>query len=163
MLRLAEQCLERAKSFIGKSVDPPDRTTAVSPASPSSFSQPEPMCLDVLPATAATSSGEYVLSHWNWFVTLSSLESWSLPLGPQTKSDQCVFKWFYPVRHSWNHCLSFLPSRFSPFIWYSYWLWKQPNKKWWSQTPIRWWQNASAFRASSNLSEITDSSVTGHW
>lgn len=59
MLRLAEQCLERAKSFIGKSVEASDRTTAVSPASSSSPGQPEPMYLDVLPATA-TSSGEYV-------------------------------------------------------------------------------------------------------
>uniref|UniRef100_A0A669AXJ2 VPS9 domain containing 1 n=1 Tax=Oreochromis niloticus TaxID=8128 RepID=A0A669AXJ2_ORENI len=33
MLTLAEQCLERAKSFIGKSTEPPDLSTAVVPAS----------------------------------------------------------------------------------------------------------------------------------
>uniref|UniRef100_A0A8C4HE15 VPS9 domain containing 1 n=1 Tax=Dicentrarchus labrax TaxID=13489 RepID=A0A8C4HE15_DICLA len=33
MLRLAEQCLERAKSFIGKSADPPDLSASVSASS----------------------------------------------------------------------------------------------------------------------------------
>lgn len=153
MLRLAEQCLERAKSFLGKSVEP---------ASSSSSGQPEPIYLDVHAATTATSSGEEFLSHWNCFVTVQSLQSWPLPLGSQTKTDQCVFKWFYPVSQSLNHCLCFLSSCVSPFVWHSYWLWQrdQPNKKWRSQSPIRWWQNASSFRASWNLSQITDG-VTG--
>lgn len=42
MLRLAEQCLERAKSFIGKSADPPDLSDSVSAPSvcPLGLSEP---------------------------------------------------------------------------------------------------------------------------
>lgn len=58
MLRLAEQCLERAKSFIGKSAGSPDRTTSVSQGSSSSSGQSEALYLDVLPAATATVSGE---------------------------------------------------------------------------------------------------------
>lgn len=64
MLRLAEQCLERARSFLGKSVEPPDRPAATSPAPSSSPGRPEPVYLDVhAAAAAATSSGEQFLSH----------------------------------------------------------------------------------------------------
>lgn len=40
MLRLAEQCLERAKSFIGKSAEPPDTSFSASSSCPPSQSQP---------------------------------------------------------------------------------------------------------------------------
>eukprot|EP00066_Takifugu_rubripes_P004016 XP_003967058.1 PREDICTED: VPS9 domain-containing protein 1 isoform X1 [Takifugu rubripes] len=56
MLRLAEQCLERAKSFIGKSAESPDRTTSVSQGPASSSGQSEALYLDVLPAATATAS-----------------------------------------------------------------------------------------------------------
>ncbi|KAI3371723.1 hypothetical protein L3Q82_024294 [Scortum barcoo] len=42
MLRLAEQCLERAKSFIGKTTDPPDLPASVSASSSCSPGQSEP-------------------------------------------------------------------------------------------------------------------------
>ncbi|XP_051808282.1 VPS9 domain-containing protein 1 isoform X1 [Acanthochromis polyacanthus] len=42
MLRLAEQCLERAKSFIGKNVDPPDLHTSSSSAAAAASSSSEP-------------------------------------------------------------------------------------------------------------------------
>ncbi|TKS73100.1 VPS9 domain-containing protein 1 [Collichthys lucidus] len=42
MLRLAEQCLERAKSFIGKNADPPDLSASVSTSTSCSYGQSEP-------------------------------------------------------------------------------------------------------------------------
>ncbi|XP_070763935.1 VPS9 domain-containing protein 1 [Enoplosus armatus] len=54
MLRLAEQCLERAKSFIGKSADPPDLSASVS--TPYSPGQSEPHQTAVLPAAVAANT-----------------------------------------------------------------------------------------------------------
>ncbi|XP_070827959.1 VPS9 domain-containing protein 1 isoform X1 [Chaetodon trifascialis] len=54
MLRLAEQCLERAKSFIGKSANPPDLSASVSTSSSCSPGQSGPLQTDV--HRAATSS-----------------------------------------------------------------------------------------------------------
>lgn len=92
MLRLAEQCLERAKSFIGKGVEPPDGTAALSPASPSSPGRPEPVYLDVLPATTAIRSGEAVPSITEplvrQFESLQQLESAPGVTNPRN----CVFK-----------------------------------------------------------------------
>lgn len=59
MLRLAEQCLERAKSFIGKSADPPDPSAF--PSSSRSPGQSEPQQTAVLPTPA--NSGEYMCSN----------------------------------------------------------------------------------------------------
>jgi len=56
MLRLAEQCLERAKSFIGKSSDPPDLPTSAS--SPGSPGQSAPHQTAPLPAVTALNTGE---------------------------------------------------------------------------------------------------------
>lgn len=50
MLRLAEQCLERAKSFIGKRADPPELSTSISVSSASSLVQPGPQQSNVLPS-----------------------------------------------------------------------------------------------------------------
>ncbi|KAM9351880.1 VPS9 domain-containing protein 1 [Symphorus nematophorus] len=55
MLRLAEQCLERAKSFIGKSTNPPDLSTSV-PTSSSSPGQSEPQQTAVHPAPTASNT-----------------------------------------------------------------------------------------------------------
>lgn len=54
MLRLAEQCLERAKSFIGKNADHPDLSASVSTSTSCSPGQSEPQT-----ATTASSTGEY--------------------------------------------------------------------------------------------------------
>lgn len=89
MLTLAEQCLERAKSFLGKSVEAPDRPTATLPASSSSSGQPEPIYLDVHAATTATSSGEeFPLS----LKLLSLCRVGLCPRGHKHKTHQCVFK-----------------------------------------------------------------------
>ncbi|XP_030281227.1 VPS9 domain-containing protein 1 isoform X1 [Sparus aurata] len=55
MLRLAEQCLERAKSFIGKNADPPD-PASISASSSCSPGQSELYQTAVLPATTASST-----------------------------------------------------------------------------------------------------------
>ncbi|XP_037538604.1 VPS9 domain-containing protein 1 [Nematolebias whitei] len=57
MLRLAEQCLERAKSFIGKRSDHPDL-----PTSPCSTGQSEPLQTTVLPSATAANSSVDVLA-----------------------------------------------------------------------------------------------------
>lgn len=59
MLRLAEQCLERAKSFIENHFDPPDLPTS-SPSLPLP-SLSEPNQPPVSPAASAANIGEYVL------------------------------------------------------------------------------------------------------
>lgn len=59
MLRLAEQCLERAKSFIGKSADPPDLSAPASASSCWSPGQSPPHQTTVLPATVAANTGKY--------------------------------------------------------------------------------------------------------
>lgn len=58
MLRLAEQCLERAKSFIGKSADPPDLSASIPSSSSCSSGQSEPLQTVVLPAATAANTGE---------------------------------------------------------------------------------------------------------
>lgn len=55
MLRLAEQCLERAKSFIGKSTAPPD----VSVSTSSLPGQSEPRQTAVRPVATVPNTGEY--------------------------------------------------------------------------------------------------------
>lgn len=50
MLRLAEQCMERAKSFIGKRAAPPDPSTSIPVSSASSPVQSEPQQSNVLPS-----------------------------------------------------------------------------------------------------------------
>lgn len=61
MLRLAEQCLERAKSFIGKTADPPDLSASASAAASFSCStgQSETDQTTVLPTSAATNTSKY--------------------------------------------------------------------------------------------------------
>ncbi|XP_049928591.1 VPS9 domain-containing protein 1 [Epinephelus moara] len=54
MLRLAEQCLERAKSFIGKRADPPDLPASVSATC--SPGQSEPHQTAVVPAASAANT-----------------------------------------------------------------------------------------------------------
>lgn len=73
MLTLAEQCLERAKSFVGKSTEPPDLSaSAFSSGSPG---LPEPHQTAVAPASHAADTGEYVLQseasllQTHWLVT----------------------------------------------------------------------------------------------
>ncbi|XP_035859126.1 VPS9 domain-containing protein 1 isoform X1 [Sander lucioperca] len=56
MLRLAEQCLERAKSFIGKRADPPNLSASVSASFSCSPGQSEPHQNTHLPATIAANS-----------------------------------------------------------------------------------------------------------
>ncbi|XP_041795054.1 VPS9 domain-containing protein 1 [Chelmon rostratus] len=56
MLRLAEQCLERAKSFIGKSADAPDLSASVSTSSSCSPGQSEPHQTDVPPGATASNT-----------------------------------------------------------------------------------------------------------
>ncbi|XP_078114153.1 VPS9 domain-containing protein 1 isoform X2 [Sander vitreus] len=56
MLRLAEQCLERAKSFIGKRADPPNLSASVSASFSCSPGQSEPHQNAHLPATIAANS-----------------------------------------------------------------------------------------------------------
>lgn len=63
MLRLAEQCLERAKSFIGKSADAPDLSASVSTSSSCSPGQSEPHQTDVPPGATASNTGEYIPSN----------------------------------------------------------------------------------------------------
>lgn len=58
MLRLAEQCLERAKSFIEKIPETPNRTISMSTASTCSPGQSGPPQTVVHPAATATDSGE---------------------------------------------------------------------------------------------------------
>lgn len=60
MLRLAEQCLERAKSFIGKSTEPPDLSASVSASC--SPEQSEPHQTAVLPAANAENTGRKATS-----------------------------------------------------------------------------------------------------
>lgn len=50
MLRLAEQCLERAKSFIEKRADPPDPSTSIPASSSCSPVQSEAVESSVLPS-----------------------------------------------------------------------------------------------------------------
>lgn len=60
MLRLAEQCLERAKSFIGKRAAPPEAPTSISASAASSPVQSEPqqsktgMCKPCLPCKTSS-------------------------------------------------------------------------------------------------------------
>ena len=56
MLRLAEQCLERAKSFIGKNANPPD-PASISASSSCSPVQSQLHQNAVLPAPTASSTG----------------------------------------------------------------------------------------------------------
>ncbi|XP_042268025.1 VPS9 domain-containing protein 1 isoform X2 [Thunnus maccoyii] len=56
MLRLAEQCLERAKSFIGKNADPPDLSASASTSSCWSPGQSQPHQTTVLPPAVATNT-----------------------------------------------------------------------------------------------------------
>ncbi|XP_044212752.1 VPS9 domain-containing protein 1 isoform X2 [Thunnus albacares] len=56
MLRLAEQCLERAKSFIGKNADPPDLSASASASSCWSPGQSQPHQTTVLPPAVATNT-----------------------------------------------------------------------------------------------------------
>uniref|UniRef100_A0A3Q4B807 VPS9 domain-containing protein n=1 Tax=Mola mola TaxID=94237 RepID=A0A3Q4B807_MOLML len=56
MLRLAEQCLERAKSFIGKSANPPDLSASLSTSSSCSPAQSEPLQTTVLPVAIAANT-----------------------------------------------------------------------------------------------------------
>ncbi|XP_032378227.1 VPS9 domain-containing protein 1 [Etheostoma spectabile] len=56
MLRLAEQCLERAKSFIGKRADPPNLSASVSASFTCSPGQSEPRQDAHLPAPTAANS-----------------------------------------------------------------------------------------------------------
>lgn len=58
MLRLAEQCLERAKSFVGKSTDPPDLSASIPTSSSCSLGQSEPFPTVVLPAATAANTGK---------------------------------------------------------------------------------------------------------
>lgn len=60
MLRLAEQCLERAKSFIGKSAVPPDLSASISTSTSSSCSpgQSEPLQTVGHPAATAANTGK---------------------------------------------------------------------------------------------------------
>lgn len=58
MLRLAEQCLERAKSFIGKSAVPPDLSASISTSSSCSPGQSEPLQTVGHPAAAAANTGK---------------------------------------------------------------------------------------------------------
>ncbi|XP_071346107.1 VPS9 domain-containing protein 1 isoform X2 [Trachinotus anak] len=62
MLRLAEQCLERAKSFIEKSTDPPDLSASASASSSCSPAQSEPSQTAVLPGATAANSGRKATS-----------------------------------------------------------------------------------------------------
>ncbi|KAE8295766.1 VPS9 domain-containing protein 1 5-day ovary-specific transcript 1 protein [Larimichthys crocea] len=55
MLRLAEQCLERAKSFIGKNADHPDLSASVSTSTSCSPGQSEPQTATTAPSTAPPS------------------------------------------------------------------------------------------------------------
>lgn len=50
MLRLAEQCLERAKSFIEKRADPPDLSTSIPASSSCSPVQSEALESSILPS-----------------------------------------------------------------------------------------------------------------
>lgn len=59
MLMLAEQCLERAKSFIGKSTAPPDVAVSAS----SSLGESEPHQTAVLSVSTAPNIGEYTPSN----------------------------------------------------------------------------------------------------
>lgn len=61
MLRLAEQCLERAKSFIGKRAAPPDPSTFVTVSSASSPVQSEPLQSNVLPLASTGKTKPYSL------------------------------------------------------------------------------------------------------
>lgn len=58
MLRLAEQCLERAKSFIEKSTDPPDLSASIPTSSSFSLGPSEPFPTIVLPAATAANTGK---------------------------------------------------------------------------------------------------------
>lgn len=53
MLRVAEQCLERAKSFIGKRAAPPEPLTSTSVSTASSPVQSEPQQSNVPPTAKA--------------------------------------------------------------------------------------------------------------
>nr|XP_046249119.1 VPS9 domain-containing protein 1 isoform X2 [Scatophagus argus] len=56
MLRLAEQCLERTKSFIGKRTDPPDLSASVSASSSCSPGQSNPHQNAALPASISANT-----------------------------------------------------------------------------------------------------------
>lgn len=64
MLRLAEQCLERAKSFIGKSADPPEVSTSASAPASSCLSpvQSQLHQTAVPTGTVIKNTGKYFLS-----------------------------------------------------------------------------------------------------
>lgn len=70
MLRLAEQCLERAKSFIGKNADPPDLSASASASSCWSPGQSQPHQTTVLPPAVATNTGKYFTSSQKLFYKL---------------------------------------------------------------------------------------------
>lgn len=96
MLRLAEQCLERAKSFIEKTTDPPDPSAAASPSSSCSPAQPEHPQTDALPATTAANTGDYIgpssllLKKKQTTLNVQAVLTWSLPQGLQIKSNTCT-------------------------------------------------------------------------
>ncbi|XP_031724020.1 VPS9 domain-containing protein 1 isoform X1 [Anarrhichthys ocellatus] len=58
MLRLAEQCLERSKSFVGKRAKPPDLPAAVSASFSCSPGQLEPQQTALLPAAIAANAAD---------------------------------------------------------------------------------------------------------
>lgn len=58
MLRLAEQCLERAKSFIGKSAVPPDLSAPISTSSSCSPGQSEALQTVGHPTATAANTGK---------------------------------------------------------------------------------------------------------
>ncbi|XP_039989025.1 VPS9 domain-containing protein 1 isoform X2 [Xiphias gladius] len=62
MLRLAEQCLERAKSFIEKSTEPPDLSASDSASSSCSPAQPEPHQTTVLSVAITANTGRKATS-----------------------------------------------------------------------------------------------------
>lgn len=108
MLRLAEQCLERAKSFIGKSTAPPD----IHVSSSSSPGQSETHQSAVLPVITVPNTGEYSPSnhkHLFYKQALQWLLICSLLQRSQIKTSQCVAMWFLLCKPITTLCLSVSP------------------------------------------------------
>lgn len=65
MLRLAEQCLERAKSFIGRREEPPDLSSSSCPSSSSLHGQSGALNHQTtyLLTTTTKNTGEYISSN----------------------------------------------------------------------------------------------------
>lgn len=67
MLTLAEQCLERAKSFVGKSTEPPDLSASAFSSGSPGLPEPHQTAVvpvshtAVVPASHTADTGEYVL------------------------------------------------------------------------------------------------------